>query len=371
MNFQLSEIQWLAVKVLLVYAAHLQYSTLWQGELDSSQHDSSEVMLFSGLIISPKLSLKDMIAIPISAFEPEETMFQAECEVQETYSVLIDGELDLMQNCERMMGVSYPALLDIFSISILPSLLLHIPTCQWWPALLRFTGFMEWTTQIFWTFDVVMLATQYKPPGETWLESSNHLSQDLGGHFSLAMCIKVNWYLECNRCQRSAVRHSEKNVSSCRSCHLGPYWFTTWDLEFEELSKNLLRLVVRVYCSYWQNWSCWSSYPHSRKTWFVLLGMHGLFKGLKCLSFTTVLQTPPWSSSKTGMRMALVSKNLWWPGSSFWCFRRNACCTYQHLTNCVTGCFTPRLDLVVVGPDWLLASFDEQAFIHCIFIQKY
>ena len=259
----------------------------------------------------------------------------------------------------------------IFSISILPSLLLHIPTCQWWPALLRFTGFMEWTTQIFWTFDVVMLATQYKPPGETWLESSNHLSQDFGGHFSLAMCIKVNWYLECNRCQRSEVRHSEKNVSSCRSCHLGPYWFTTWDLEFEELSKNLLRLVVRVYCSYWQNWSCWSSYPHSRKTWFVLLGMHGLFKGLKCLSFTTMLQTPRWSSSKTGMRMALVSKNLWWPGSSFWCFRRNACCTYQHLTNCVTGCFTPRLDLVVVGPDWLLASFDEQAFIHCIFIQKY
>ena len=72
-------------------------------------------MLFSGLIVSPKLSLKDMIAIPISAFEPEETMFQAECEVQETYSVLIEGELDLMQNCERMMGVSYPALLDIFS----------------------------------------------------------------------------------------------------------------------------------------------------------------------------------------------------------------------------------------------------------------
>ena len=26
------------------------------------------------------------------------------------------------------------------------------------------------------------------------------------------------------------------------------------------------------------------------------------------------------------------------------------------LNNCVTGCFTPRLDLVVVGPDWFLAS---------------
>lgn len=69
-----------------------------------------------------------MIVIPISAFEPEETMFQAQCEVQ-TCSVLIEGDLDWMQNCEGMMDVSYPALF-VFSMSILPSLLPHVPTCQ-------------------------------------------------------------------------------------------------------------------------------------------------------------------------------------------------------------------------------------------------
>ena len=84
-------------------------------------------------VVSPILSLKDMIVIPISAFEPEETMFQAQCEVQ-TCSVLIEGDLDWMQNCEGMMGVSYPALLHLFSMSILPSLLPHVPSCTDMPV---------------------------------------------------------------------------------------------------------------------------------------------------------------------------------------------------------------------------------------------
>ena len=83
-------------------------------------------------VASPILSLKDMIVIPISAFEPEETMFQAQCEVQTC--VLIQGDLDWMQNCEGMMDVSYPALLHLVSMSILPSLLPHVPSCTDMPV---------------------------------------------------------------------------------------------------------------------------------------------------------------------------------------------------------------------------------------------
>ena len=142
----------------------------------------------------------------------------------------------------------------------------------------------------------------------------------------------------------------EMFLLALRSCHLGPYWFTTWNLEFE-LSKErvmacwgvlfiLAKLVVLEFlCT-------------------LIPGRHGLCS-LECMDYSQSWTTRPcgkyqhWSSSKRVMKMALVSNNPWWPSSSFWCFLDEMLVL---LNNCVTGCFTPRLDLVVVGPDWFLAS---------------
>ena len=210
MNFQLAEIRWLAVKVLLVYAAHLQYGTLWQGEVGLVSTwllRGSWVMLFYGClwIFCSKLSLDSQTdtffwcgnyslyrqyyrlrtwllypSLPSSRKKPCSKL-SANCKRVVCW---LRGGWDWMQNCEGMMGVSYPALLVLFSMSILPSLLPNVPSCTdmpvpWPTQLLRFTIFMEWTTQIFWTFDVVMLATQSKrmtwADMTAWPELSKHI----------------------------------------------------------------------------------------------------------------------------------------------------------------------------------------------------
>lgn len=119
---------------------------------------------------------------------------------------------------------------------------------------------------------------------------------NLGGHFSLAMCIKVNWYLKCN----------QVDVKSQDAAHSVTVWdVSSWILaghvtlgHIDSLPETWsLKFRKNVLCSYGLLWCAVHTgkiarvgvplYPHSRKTWFVLLGMHGLFK---VLNYATMWQ---------------------------------------------------------------------------------
>lgn len=155
---------------------------------------------------------------------------------------------------------------------------------------------------------------------------------NLGGHFSLAMCIKVNWYLKCN----------QVDVKSKDAAHS----VTVWDVSScAQVMSPWAILIHYLKLGVWSfERTCYAVMP----CWGVLLllaklvvleflctlipGRHGLCS-LECMDCSKFWTTRPCGkyqhgcSSKRVMKMALVSNNPWWPNSSFWCFRRNACST--------------------------------------------
>ena len=176
-----------------------------------------------------------MIAIPMSAFEPQDTMLGTQCEAH-----------------DRKLNMAVWGL--------------------WWSLreeCLRFTDFMEWLTQIFWTFDIVMsLLTGYVHKGQlvTWKRDES-----------------------CDRKHRTN--------GTVRWCHLGSSSSTIWILQ-----------------------------------WSVSSWLRG--------SVTICDTMPSWTQED--MVCAALDATKW---LLFYCAGRSI--VDQEL---------PRLDLVVVGPDWLLAS---------------
>ena len=359
MNFQLSEIPWLAVKVLLVYAAHLQYGTLWHGGS------------WTRLNMTPKRVMSHVI---LRMFV--DCFFKTFSRLTNWYLFLV-GNYSLYRQYYRLRTwLLYPSLPSSRKkpCSKLSAKCKRV-VCwlrgiwigckivkEWWafhiqlycfyflcpffqvffPMYRHVSAVTNVLTEVYHFHgvdhaDILDLwCCHVGNPAQTndlsWYDSMTWIIKaywilNLGGHFSLAMCIKVNWYLKCNQVDVKTLHTAsqyEMFLLALRSCHLGPYWFTTWNLEFE-LSKERVM-------------ACWGVLFMLAK--LVVLeflrtlipGRHGLCS-LECMDYSRSWTTRPcgkyqhWSSSKRVMKMALVSNNPWWPSSSFWCFRRNACST--------------------------------------------
>ena len=311
----------LAVKVLLVYAAHLQYGTLWQGGS------------WTRLNMTPKRVMSHVILRMFVDF-----LFKTFSRLTNWYLFLV-GNYSLYRQyyrlrtwllypslpssrkkpCSKLSAKCKPVVCWLRGIWIGCKIVK-----EWWVFHIQLYCFYFLCPffQVFFHMDrhgsaVTNVLTEVYHfhgvdhadildlwcchvgnPAQTndlsWYDSMTWIIKaywilNLGGHFSLAMCIKVNWYLKCNQVDVKSqdTTHSVTvwDVSSCAQV-MSPWAILIHYLKlgvwsFERTCYGLLGCAVHTgkiarvgvpLC------------PHSRKTWFVLLGMHGL---LNCSKFWT------------------------------------------------------------------------------------